>query len=130
MTADFALIIPARPENIALVRHALTGYVGGMEAVDGRVADVMLAVTEACSNVVVHAYPAGGGPLEVEASAPGAGSLQVRVRDHGCGIAPRVDSPGLGLGLPVMMSVSDAVDINTVRGGGTEVAMTFSLAGR
>src|SRR5215211_395574 len=124
MTADFALILPARPENISLVRHALGGYVADMGAVDGRVADVMLAVTEACSNVVVHAYPGSAGLLEVEAAAPD-DALHVCVRDRGCGIGPRVDRPGLGLGLPVMMSVSDGVDISAVHGGGTEVAMTF-----
>ena len=47
-----------------------------------------MAVTEACTNVVVHAYDADSGMLEVEMRA-GEEGLTIVVRDHGSGIQPR-----------------------------------------
>jgi len=52
----------------------------------------------------------------------------VTVRDHGSGMAPRVDSPGLGVGLPVMAAIADALEIDTPDGAGTIVRMTFDVA--
>ena len=49
------------------------------------------------------------------------------VRDHGSGMAPRVDSPGLGVGLPVMAAIAEALEIDTPDGSGTLVRMTFDL---
>ncbi len=91
--------------------------------------DVRLAVTEACSNVVVHAYPedAPPGPLEVLATVDG-GELTVVVRDHGPGIAPHPDSPGLGLGLPLIASLAESVHLGRDEQERTEVCLTFPLA--
>jgi serine/threonine-protein kinase RsbW len=121
------LTLPARAENIAIVRHAL-GAFGEVFAVDAQVlSDIRLAVTEACTNVVVHAYPDGvEGPLEVLASFTGQ-ELNVIVRDEGKGITPRPDSPGLGLGLPLIASLADSVQLGRDEEERTEVQMTFSL---
>ncbi len=125
---DMELMLPARAENIALVRHAL-GALGEACAVDEQLlSDIRLAVTEACTNVVVHAYPAeGDGPLEVLASVTGE-ELTVLVRDTGPGIAPDPTSPGLGLGLPLIASLTESLRLGQADSGHTEVAMTFSLA--
>ena len=124
---DVWLSVPARAENVAVVRQALAGLCEALLAEPRVVADVKLAVTEACTNVVVHAYPGREGVMEVEAR-PVDRTLSMVVRDHGLGIVPRADSPGLGLGLPMIASLSDSVEI---RGGAddgdTEVIMTFAL---
>lgn len=124
---DVWLSVAARAENVAVVRQALAGLCEALLAEPRVVADVKLAVTEACTNVVVHAYPGRDGVMEVEAR-PVDRTLSVVVRDHGQGIVPRADSPGLGLGLPMIASLSDSVEI---RGGSddshTEVIMTFAL---
>jgi serine/threonine-protein kinase RsbW/stage II sporulation protein AB (anti-sigma F factor) len=54
-------------------------------------------------------------------------TVHVVVRDHGRGMTPRPDSPGLGLGLPLMTRLADAVQISTHPEGGTEVRMTFTV---
>jgi serine/threonine-protein kinase RsbW len=127
MTPDMQLALPARAENIAIVRHAF-GALGDAYALDAQtLSDIRLAVTEACTNVVVHAYPdRGDGPMEVLATLGGQ-ELTVVVRDEGKGIGPRPDSPGLGLGLPLIASLTESVQLTRDREERTEVRMTFSL---
>lgn len=127
---DLELSLPARPENVAIVRHALGG-VGDVLGIDAEVLDdVRLAVSEACANVVVHAYADGGDGLLVVQVRTGADELGVSVRDHGSGMAPRADSPGLGVGLPLIASLSRTLELSAATGGGTEVRMTFDLRPR
>ena len=91
-------------------------------------AAVALCVSEAVSNAVVHAYreTERPGPVEVVAERPD-GYLFLLVRDHGCGIEPRVDSPGLGLGFPLIAESASALEVRTPGDGGTEVRMRFDL---
>jgi len=123
---DLSLTLPARAENVAVVRHAISGLGEALAMDDQTLADVKLAVTEACTNAVVHAYPDGEGPLEVAAFV-GEGRLMLVVRDEGRGIVPRTDSPGLGLGLPLIATLAEALELGTDDEERTEVRMTFRL---
>jgi anti-sigma regulatory factor (Ser/Thr protein kinase) len=127
MTPDMELALPARAENIAIVRHALGGLGEAFAVPEPKLSDIRLAVTEACANVVVHAYPEDReGPMEIVASMDDE-ALTVLVRDWGGGIRPRPDSPGLGLGLSLIAALAETVQLG--RGGEehTEVRMTFAL---
>ena len=86
-----------------------------------------LAVSEAVSNVVVHSYRdslPGAFTVRVEWNGD---ELRVIVRDEGCGMAPRMDSPGAGLGLPLIANLAETFSVKAPPGGGTEVCMTFPL---
>src|SRR4051794_12066095 len=77
------MTLPARAENVAVVRHALAGLAERIGMDEPGIADLKTVVTEACMNVVVHAYPADvSGLLEVEAAREQDG-LAVVVRDYG-----------------------------------------------
>jgi serine/threonine-protein kinase RsbW len=92
-----------------------------------RLGDVALAVSEAVSNAVVHAFRGIGdrGTLMVEVAVEEEW-LDVHVTDDGSGMAPRDDSPGLGLGLPLIRHLTDEVDLRRPPDGiGTEVWMRF-----
>jgi len=80
------------------------------------------------TNVVVHAYRHDERPgrIELEAELDG-DSLCVRVRDHGDGLKPRLDSPGLGLGLPLIAQLSARSEIISPERGGTEITMHFNV---
>jgi anti-sigma regulatory factor (Ser/Thr protein kinase) len=123
----FELELAAEADNVPLVRHALRGLLEASGISDERTADIALAVTEACANAVLHAYHDVIGIFEVAAKLVPEGRLVVIVRDHGSGMAPRVDSPGLGVGLPVMAAIAEALEIDAPDGSGTLVKMTFDL---
>jgi hypothetical protein len=94
------------------------------------VADLKTVVTEACMNVVAHAYAGEPGPLTVEASPDGDG-LTVVVRDEGRGIRPQadVDQPSLRLGLSLIAALSSSFAISGGIDRGTEVSMRVPLSG-
>ena len=118
------LVVPALAENIGLIRHALGG-VGSVLRLDAeRISAIRLAVTEACTNVVRHAYGEGSGPLEVHVRT-GARLLEVDVRDRGMGIAPRPAEDSLGWGLPLIAALADRLRIARERDGANVVAMAF-----
>jgi serine/threonine-protein kinase RsbW len=125
---DLTLTIPARAENVAVVRHAVGGLGEALGLDEQLLSDVKLAVTEACTNSVVHAYADGEGPLEIEAYVSD-DHLVLVVRDEGHGIAPRPDSPGLGLGLPLIATLAQSLELGQNGDEHTEVRMTFALAG-
>lgn len=119
---------PAEAPAPGLARRAASEFARG-EGVDAdTLAAIALCVSEAVTNVVMHAYREGGGSgaVEVEAHRPN-GYLCLYVRDEGCGMRPRADSPGLGLGLPLISQVASAVEYRTPSDGGTELVMRFDL---
>jgi anti-sigma regulatory factor (Ser/Thr protein kinase) len=126
---EVRLMMPARAEGVGVVRQALAGMADALDFDAAVVADMKMAVTEACTNVVVHAYEAEG-VLEVDMSADAEG-LTIMVRDHGSGMRPqppRSEPPALGLGLPLIAALSDAFELRGSLGQGTEVRMTFLYA--
>jgi serine/threonine-protein kinase RsbW len=121
--------LPARAENVAVVRHALAGFAERIGMDEASVADLKTVVTEACMNVVVHAYPADtAGLLEVEATQELEG-LTVVVRDYGMGIRPRpdVDRPSLRIGLTLIAALSKSFEIKGGVDRGTEIRMHLPL---
>jgi anti-sigma regulatory factor (Ser/Thr protein kinase) len=127
---DVRFTLPAVPANVALVRQALAGFADELGVEPARAADMKIALTEACTNAVVHAYGDGDGPLEVTMGVDH-GRLVLTVRDRGHGLRPlpsESEGPPLGFGLALIASLSDEFGI---AGGhhGTEVRIAFSLDG-
>lgn len=125
---DMRLVISNRPENVALVRQALGGLANSVGIHEGLLADMKTAVSEACNNVVLHAYENGGhGPLEVYAC-PETHEVEVVVRDRGTGIQPRPverDAAMQGVGLSLIQALTESVEFVGGAEQGTEVRMSF-----
>jgi len=121
------LSLASRPENVLLVRQALRGLADTVELDAIELNDISTALSEACNNVVAHAYPGGEGPMEVEMLASSDG-LEMLVRDHGRGLQPHASDPTEigGIGIPVMLALADSVEFAGAEGGGTDVRMRFS----
>ncbi|MGH2969065.1 MAG: ATP-binding protein [Solirubrobacteraceae bacterium] len=125
---EVVLNMPARAEGVGVVRQALAGVADALAFDPAVLSDMKMAVTEACTNVVVHAYDEESGQLEVQMLA-GDDDLTIVVRDHGTGIQPkpaRTEPPALGLGLPLIAALTDAFELRGSAGRGTEVRMTFA----
>jgi serine/threonine-protein kinase RsbW len=127
--APVILSVPAEAASVSLVRQAVTG-IGDMLGMSPAARDdLRIAVSEAATNVVVHAYPDRPGSMRVEVW-PGHEVMVIQVTDHGCGIVPRVKrvTPGLGLGIQLIAALSDELSITANEdGSGTKVGMTFRI---
>ena len=132
-SSEVQLRLPARPENVALVRQAVSGIADAIDVDPALVADIKTAVTEACNNVVLHAYSdETEGTMEIDAN-PGDEHVTITVRDYGEGMQPHAsassgEAPSPGLGLPLIAALTDRFEIH----GGTErgivVRMVFLLS--
>ena len=113
----------AEPLAVRAIRDAVRRF-----AIAHGVADadaVALALTEAATNAVVHAYRGREtGDVRVVACAE-PDRLVVVVRDYGCGMRPRHDSPGLGMGLSLIGHLSSHFNVEAPDGDGTRVRMHF-----
>jgi serine/threonine-protein kinase RsbW len=128
---DLRLVLPSRAENVALVRRALSGVVDVLELGEDRLLDINAAVSEACNNVVVHAYEGTEGPMDVYLCIQPT-ELEVIVSDDGVGIRPNVPEPDLevqGLGLSLIHALTDRVEFLGGTGEGTKVRMSFAFEG-
>jgi anti-sigma regulatory factor (Ser/Thr protein kinase) len=87
---------------------------------------VELVVSEAVTNAVLHAYrEREPGCLELEASVD-QGLLTLVVADHGIGMSPNPDSPGLGWGLALIERLAEHLDVQSA--GGTRLLVRLRLA--
>ncbi len=127
---ELRLALAAKPENLALVRQALSGLADGVSIPERPLADLKQIATEACMNAVVHAYPdRDDGRIDVSAIAAN-GEVELRVRDWGVGFRPRpgTNEGSLHLGLPLIASVVDSFAIESPEGGGTALVARVRIS--
>jgi len=121
--------LPAVPSSVTALRSAVAAFATEAGLGEPLLTGVKLAVSEAVTNAVMHAYIDAEQPGEVRLDARLEGDrFHVIVSDDGCGMVPRIDSPGLGVGLPVIANATDTLDIQHGDGGGTELRMSFRIA--
>jgi len=109
-------------------RHVTRTWAAGHGA-DAEIEDaIALCVSEAFTNAVVHAFRdrPRPGTVEIDASVRDH-DVSIIVRDDGSGFRPRVDSPGLGLGMPLMTSLADHIEVDRLLDGGTAITLRFVL---
>jgi serine/threonine-protein kinase RsbW len=123
---EFTLSLPARSENLSTIRRAVSDFAVALGVDDDTIADLRLAVNEACSNVVRHAYDSDEGSMTVEAR-PLGGYLVVVVEDDGRGLSRASSDPGAGLGLRVASAVSNSFEVRQ-KPCGTEVRLAFPIS--
>jgi anti-sigma regulatory factor (Ser/Thr protein kinase)/ketosteroid isomerase-like protein len=124
------LQLPAVASSVPAARRVLAAFLTAHNVDASLYPRVALAATEAVTNVVVHAYRHVDEPGELTLRGEITGAqLLVSVGDHGCGLRPRVDSPGLGLGITVMsqQAAELAFVVAPERPEGTEVRLRFDL---
>jgi serine/threonine-protein kinase RsbW len=124
-TACVRLEVENRPENVALVRAALAGFAEASDFDEELATDLKTAVSEACNNVVIHAYEGDRGPMRVLMRS-GSDSVDVIVTDFGTGIRRLSGATDhMGLGLALISALADQAEFTSPSDGGTEVRMRF-----
>jgi serine/threonine-protein kinase RsbW len=121
------LRLDSSPETLTLVR-GMIGGIGELLALDPELLDdLKTAISEACNNVVMHAYDGESGPLAVAIFVKEVG-IEVSVRDEGRGIPvlTPADDRLQGVGIPIMRALASQTAFRPMEGGGTEVWMQFA----
>ena len=133
--AVVTLTFPAKPDYLVLSRLALSGLARAYPFDPDVLADLKLAITEACGNAVRHAYEdeAEDGPVTVSFRVD-AETLEVLVEDRGSGLVSpdrewtMPEEPESGMGLAIIRTVVDELEVSRGDDGrGTVVRMTKSL---
>jgi serine/threonine-protein kinase RsbW len=123
------LTLPARPESVAEIRAAVRQF-AAQHGVDRDVlGSVALAVSEAATNAVVHGFVDRAPGVVRTLARTGPDELIVHIADDGRGMQPRVDSPGMGVGLPIIGQLARTLDIRQSGEAGTELRMSFAAVG-
>jgi serine/threonine-protein kinase RsbW len=117
---------PAVADSVPRAREALSTFARSGGATDDQLDSIRLAVSEAATNVVVHAYEEDSGRIQLDAGLS-AGELWVLISDDGLGMRPQIQSPGLGFGLSLISQVCDEFEIAKRSSGGLEVRMRFAV---
>jgi serine/threonine-protein kinase RsbW len=136
MSSESALInltIPAKAEYITLGRLALTALARVREFPEETLADLKLALTEACSNSVRHAYGSSDGTVEISYKLD-PDRVVVEVCDQGRGFVPpsgieELDFGEGGLGIAIIRAVVDELEISEKTGGGSRLRFEKRLSG-
>jgi anti-sigma regulatory factor (Ser/Thr protein kinase) len=109
-TGALRIVVPARAENVAVLRRAVSGLGDALGVEPSDLGDLQTIVTEAAMNVVQHAYEDSEGPLELVAS-PKRGGLELAICDHGDGFRPRPADPGFESDAPAGVVLSHVIGV-------------------
>jgi anti-sigma regulatory factor (Ser/Thr protein kinase) len=116
---------PAQADQVRLARREVEAYAREHGAVDP--AGIALAVSEAVTNAVIHAYVDRPAPGDVEVHVERHPDDGLEIRAVGGGLMPRSDCPGLGVGLPLVAKLAQRFRVETRPTGGTAVSMVFPV---
>lgn len=131
MRNEISMRFLAVPSNVSVARIAVATFAANADFSVPDIEEVKVAVSEAVSNVVLHAYPAGPGDVLLVAKVRDS-ELTIHVQDQGCGISDieKAKEPGfttlpehMGLGFSFIESFMDSFSIESAVGSGTTVMM-------
>jgi anti-sigma regulatory factor (Ser/Thr protein kinase) len=119
---------PARPDSVALLRDAAVRFARDHGATAGQRDDIALAVSEALTIGVLHAYVGHAVPGAIELrGSRSQGALVIGVCDRGNGLQARLDSREIGIGLALIHRVTERLEIHETEPG-LLIRMTFAVA--
>lgn len=137
---EFKMTIDSKSVNESFARSAVAAFVAQLDPTIEEITDIKMAVSEAVTNCIVHAYPQSVGKIYITTALMHDNTVKVTVRDKGCGIIdvkqamePLFTTLGgerAGLGFAVMESFTDKISVRSKLGRGTTVTMIKRINGR
>jgi serine/threonine-protein kinase RsbW len=116
----------AVPDQVGPLRRTVAAAATEMGLDPDRTDHLQLAVSEALSNVILHAYVGAGGEMRVEVERDEL-ELRITIDDDGAGLGTRPVTPGLGLGLGIIATASDRCEIASKPETGTRLTLVYEL---
>lgn len=127
---ETAWTVPARPQSVAELRARASAFAKEHGAAADLLGPIILAVSEAATNAVMHAFVDQEPGIVTLTCEAGPGELRYAIADDGRGMQPRTDSPGLGFGLSTMGKLATRMDVRASPAGvGTTVRLVFRAPG-
>jgi anti-anti-sigma factor len=114
---DFVSEVPAEPGRLSVLRQGLEAWLTELGVGETDIASIEIAVLEAATNSVEHAYPDGGGTVRVEGQLDGQGRVCMSVIDRGTWRPAPADPGHRGRGLMMMRGCMDTVEIDDTPDG-------------
>ena len=137
---EFRMTVDSKSINEGFSRTAVAAFAAQLDPTLDEISDIKMAVSEAVTNCIVHAYPDSVGKIYIYAAILEGGTVKISVRDRGCGIIdvkqamePLFTTLGgerAGLGFAVMESFTDKITVHSVCEKGTTVTMYKKINGR
>jgi len=137
---EFRITVDSKSINEGFSRAVVAAFAAQLDPTLEEISDIKMAVSEAVTNCIVHAYPDSVGKIYIYAAVLENGMLKISVRDKGCGIIdvkqamePLFTTLGgerAGLGFAVMSSFTDKISVRSTVGKGTTVTMFKKINGR
>ncbi len=137
---DLRMVLDSKSVNEGFARSAVAAFVSQLDPTLEEISDIKMAVSEAVTNCIVHAYPTSVGKIYINVSLLEGGKVKITVRDKGCGILdvkqamePLFTTLGgerAGLGFAVMESFTDKIAVRSKPEKGTVVTMYKTVNGR
>ena len=136
---EMKLRLPAKSENESVARSAVSAFVAVLNPTVEELGDIRLAVSEAVTNAIVHAYGGDGeGLVYISVRLYADREICVEISDKGCGIedVEKAKEPfyttgsgeeRCGMGFLVMQSFMDSLSVRSKVGRGTTVRMRKKL---
>ena len=126
---ELPAVFPAIASSLREIRGVVRAYAEAAGAPPAVITAAALAVNEAATNAIVHAYGGGSPEQTIKVAAELDGEwLRFVVTDRGTGLRPRRHSPGIGLGLAIIAQSADELELHEHAGSGIELRMGFRLA--
>jgi stage II sporulation protein AB (anti-sigma F factor) len=137
---DFRMTIDSKSINESFTRATVAAFAAQLDPTIDEISDIKMAVSEAVTNCIVHAYPESVGKIYIYSAILESNRIKITVRDKGCGIIdvkqamePLFTTLGgerAGLGFAVMESFMDKITVRSKEGKGTTVTMYKTINGR
>lgn len=137
---EFRMTLDSKSVNEAFSRSAVAAFVAQLDPTVDEISDIKMAVSEAVTNCIVHAYADKVGKIYIFCAIYDGNKIKIQIRDKGCGIKnikqamqplyTTLSGERAGLGFAVMESFMDKINVRSTVSKGTTVTLFKTINGR
>ena len=138
ITNHIRMVLPAQVGNEGFARATVAAFCASLSPSLEQINDIKTAVSEAVTNVIVHAYPDRTGEITIEVAIDDDASVCIRIMDEGVGMqdvnearkpffTTKSANEHSGMGFTIMEAFMDELEVSSEVGRGTTLTMRKNL---